>query len=143
VGGEAQIEGGGEDRGSGGRGEKRKGFLETLVPSCVLENPRHRAFLAALERALWKRRIKREQFGWASAFFGQKAQKNQNQIGPQADGRRQSTDVSILSRFVIRCFFLFENKDRRGITYNLRLYRLIQQECQTRAMNVHRAEHTT
>jgi hypothetical protein len=77
VGGEAQIEGGGgaEDRGSGGRGEKRKGFLETLVPSCVLENPRHRAFLAALERALWKRRIKREQFGWASAFLAKKRRK--------------------------------------------------------------------
>jgi hypothetical protein len=37
-----------------------------------LENLRHRAFLVALERALWKRRIKREPFGWASAVFGQK-----------------------------------------------------------------------
>jgi hypothetical protein len=66
-----------------GRGPRLRGvgvrnikfFLETQVPSRVLENPWHRAFLTGLKCTLWKRRIKHEPFGWASTFLSQKVQK--------------------------------------------------------------------
>jgi hypothetical protein len=83
-----------EDRGSGGKGEKREVFLETLMPSRILKNPWHRAFLTSLERALWKHRIKYELFGWASTLFGQKVQKNRNQTGPPFHSVAVKTKIS-------------------------------------------------
>jgi hypothetical protein len=50
VGQQAARDSGNRGPGLGGRGEKREVFLEMLVPSRILENPRHCAFLAGLER---------------------------------------------------------------------------------------------